>query len=168
MINVYSPPERCREELATLLCLTTEALRIGPAQPAMWMGDWNPQIQIQEQPQGSRQTRKLTTTLPMMSTAQGPMRRKADKISDHMIIELPWRTEKKYQDCTVTLEPVPNWHNPGMMLTSEWRMMISNTWTDSPKWPEYTQLMQMIEAPIKTQEEIDEQFTRFASWWTDS
>ena len=39
MINVYSPPERCREELATLLCLTTEALRIGPAQPAMWMGD---------------------------------------------------------------------------------------------------------------------------------
>ena len=41
-------------------------------------------------------------------------------------------------------------------------MMISNTWTDSPKWPEYTQLMQMIEASIKTQEEIDEQFTRFA------
>ena len=61
------------------------------------------------------------------------MRRKGDKISDHMIIELPWHTEKKYQDCTVTLEPVPNWHNPGMMQTSEWRMMISNTWIDSPK-----------------------------------
>ena len=79
-----------------------------------------------------------------------------------MIIELPWQTEKKYQDCTVTLEPVPKWHNPGMTPTSEWRMLISNTWMDSPKWPEYTQLMQVSEAPIKTQEEIDEQFTRFA------
>ena len=93
-------------------------------------------------------------------SSTGSMRRKADKISDHMIIELPWRTEKKYQDCTVTLEPVPKWHNPGMMPTSEWRMMISNTWIDSPKWPEYIHLMQVIEAPIKTQEEIDEQFTR--------
>ena len=63
MINVYSPPERCREELATLLCLTTEALKIGPAQSAMWMGDWN---------ETEEETRKLTTTLPIMSTAQVP------------------------------------------------------------------------------------------------
>ena len=167
MINVYSPPERCREELATLLCLTTEALKIVPAQPAMWMGDWN---ETEEDSAvavlrrcGSRVTtdtdpgattrfssdKKIDNYVTNDVNSTGPMRRKADKISDHMIIELLWHTEKKYQDCTVTLEPVPNWHNLGMMPTSEWRMMISNSWIDSPKWPEYTQLMQVIEAPIK-------------------
>ena len=30
MINIHSPPDRC---------LTTEALKIGLSQPAMWMGD---------------------------------------------------------------------------------------------------------------------------------
>ena len=146
----------------------------------MWMGDWNEtekdravavlrkygaSVTTDTDPRATTRfssDKKIDYYVTTDVNSTGPMRRKADKISDHMIIKLPWRTEKKYQDCTVTLELVPNWHNPGMMPTSEWRMMISNTWTDSPKWPEYTQLMQMIEAPIKTQEEIDEQFTRFA------
>ena len=156
MINVCSPPERCREELATLLCLTTEALRIGPAQPAMWMGDWNETEEDRAVAVLRKYGASVTTDTDPGATTRfssdkkfdyyvtndinstGPMRRKADKISDHMIIELPWQTEKKYQDCTVTLEPVPKWHNPGMTPTSEWRMLISNTWIDSPKWPGYT------------------------------
>ena len=56
------------------------------------------------------------------------------------------------------------WHNPGMMPTSEWRTLISKTWIESSSWPEYAQFMHVIEASLNTQEEIDDQFTKFAQF----